>query len=243
MVAGGGPGESLIAFDKKDGHVVWKTGDERLTQSTPVATTILGSRQVIFFTQSGLVSLVPETGAELWRFPYKYKTSTAISPVVSGDMVYCSAAYGVGSGACKVSKTGDKFTAAELWHEPGNVMNNHWSTPVCADGYIYGIFGQAKFAKAPLECVEVATGKVMWTHEGFGPGGCDLVDGQVMVLSDAGDLVLVKATPTGYNETARSHILSGKCWNCASISNGRVYARSTKEGVCVDVSPSRADAR
>jgi outer membrane protein assembly factor BamB len=50
-------------------------------------------------------------------------------------------------------------------------------------------------------------------------------------------LVLVKPTPTAYTEVARSHILSGKCWNLVTVSDGRVYARSTKEGVCVDVAP------
>jgi hypothetical protein len=55
-------------------------------------------------------------------------------------------------------------------------------------------------------------------------------------LSDAGDLVLVKATPAAYTEEARCHVLAGKCWNYASISNGRIYARSTKEGVSLDAS-------
>ena len=64
-----------------------------------------------------------------------------------------------------------------------------------------------------------------------------MVDGHLLVLSDAGDLVLVNATPTAYTEVARSHVLAGKCWNSVGISDGRVYARSTKEGVCVDVSP------
>ena len=105
------------------------------------------------------------------------------------------------------------------------------------DGYLYGLFGQAKFAKATLECVEMATGNVVWSQEGFGPGGLTFVDGDVLVLSDAGDLVLVKATPTAYTEVARSHVLAGKCWNVAAVSNGEVYARSTKEGVCVKVAP------
>ncbi len=91
--------------------------------------------------------------------------------------------------------------------------------------------------KTPLKCVELATGKVKGSKDGFGMGGCLLVDGRVMVLSDAGDLVLVKPTPTEYSEAARSHILSGKCWNAPAVSNGRVYARSTKEGVCLDLSP------
>ena len=82
----------------------------------------------------------------------------------------------------------------------------------------------------------MATGRVMWSQDGFGPGGCILVDGHVLVLSDSGDLVLVKPNPAAYSEVARRHVLEGKCWNCPSISNGRIYARSTKEGVCLDVS-------
>ena len=234
FVAGGGVGEALLAFDKNTGKVVWKGQNDKMTQSTPVAATILGQRQVIFYTQSGLVSVTPTTGAVLWRAPFGFSTSGAVSPVVSGDIVYISAAYNVGSTAYRISKTADGFAASEIWHQPMNVFANHWSTPVCANGYLYGLFGQAKFGRAPLECVEITTGRVAWSHAGFGPGGCTLVDGNVMVLSDAGDLVLVKATPAAYTEIGRSHVLSGKCWNYASISNGRIYARSTKEGVSLD---------
>jgi outer membrane protein assembly factor BamB len=235
FVEGGGMGQALLAFDKHDGHMVWQGQDDKMTHSTPVAVTILDQRQIIFYTQSGLVSVMPQTGAVLWRFPFRYAGSAAISPVVSGDMVYCSAGYGIGSRACRISKSGSGFTATQLWHQPANIIASHWSTPVCANGYLYGIFGQAKFGQAPLKCVEMATGNVLWSHDGFGPGGCTLVDGNVLVLSDAGDLVLVKATPAAYTEVARNHVLAGKCWNYASISNGRIYARSTKEGVSLDV--------
>jgi outer membrane protein assembly factor BamB len=236
FIAGGGAGEALLAFDKNDGHVVWKGQDDKMTQSSPVAATILGERQVIFFTQTGLVSVAPTNGAVLWRFPFKYSTSAAISPVVCGDVVYCSAAYGVGSSACKITRTDSGFEATEMWHQPAGVLANHWSTPVYSDGYLYGISGQAKFGAAPLVCVEVASGRVAWSQPGFGPGGCTLVGGNVLVLSDAGDLVLVKATPASYQEIDRSHVLAGKCWNSASISNGRIYARSTREGVSLDAS-------
>jgi outer membrane protein assembly factor BamB len=236
FVAGGGPGESLLAFDKNDGHVVWKGEDDKMTQSTPVAATILGVRQVIFFTQKGLVSVAPATGAVWWRFAFPFNVSAAISPVVCGDIVYCSAAYNVGTSACKISKSADGFAAEQIWHQPANVVANHWSTPVYSEGYVYGISGQAKYGKAPLVCVEAATGKVLWSHAGFGPGGCTLVNGSILVLNDAGDLVLVKATPDSYQEVARSHVLAGKCWNSASVSNGRIYARSTREGTSLDVS-------
>ena len=237
FVAGGGAGQALLAFDKKDGRLVWKGQDDAMTHSTPVAATILGERQVIFFTQRGLVSVAEKTGEVLWRYPFRYSTSTAMSPIVYGDMVYCSAGYGVGASACKISKSGSGFEASRLWFEPASVLNNHWSTPVCQDGYLYGLFGFKEFGRCPLKCVELATGKVLWSKEGFGPGGCTLVDGHVLVLSDAGDLVLVKATPEAYQEVARTHALAGKCWSAPCVSNGHIFARSTKQGVCLDVSP------
>jgi outer membrane protein assembly factor BamB len=235
-VAGGGPGEALLAFDKKDGHVVWKGQDDTMTHSTPVAATILGTRQVIFFTGKGLVSVAPTTGEVLWRFAVKASGAGGTSPVVSGDVVYCSMAYNVGTAACKVSKAGGTWSATQLWRVPGNKEANHWSTPVAINGYIYGLFDQAKFATGPLMCVEIATGQVKWSQAGFGPCGITAVGGNLLVLSDAGDLVLVKASPDAYTEMTRAHVLSGKCWNSVAISDGRIYARSTKEGVCLNVS-------
>ncbi len=241
FVAGGGPDQSLLAFDKKDGSVAWKAFDEKMTHATPVAATLHGKRQVVFFLQSGLLSVEPKTGKELWRHPFPYKVSTAASPVVAGDIVYCSAGYDVGAGATKITKDGDTFTATELYRFPGNKpLANHWSTPVLKDGHLYGMFQFKEYGNGPLKCVEVATGKVKWEKAGFGPGHVILVDGQVMALSDAGELVLVKATPDSYQEVARASVLGGKCWTTPVVSNGRVYARSTTEAVCLEVGPKSA---
>jgi len=49
--------------------------------------------------------------------------------------------------------------------------------------------------------------------------------------------VLVKAAPKAYTEEARAKVLDGKCWSTPALSNGRVYVRSTKEAVCLDVAP------
>jgi outer membrane protein assembly factor BamB len=235
FAAGGGAGQALLALDKKDGHVVWKGQDDEMTQATPVAATILGERQVIFLTSKGLVSVASKTGAVLWRLPVQGGGAAGASPVVSGDVVYVSRGYSVGAAACKITKTDSGFAAAQIWRVPGNDDANQWSTPVVVNGYVYGLFGQAAFATGPLKCVDLATGKIKWTKAGFGPGGINLVDGNLLVLSDAGDLVLVKAAPDAYTELARSHVLAGKCWNSVAISNGRIYARSTKEGVCLEI--------
>ena len=237
FVGGGGRGQSLLALNKKTGEVVWKGQDETITHSTPVVATICGQRQVIFFVQSGLLSLAVEDGKPLWRFPFKFNVSTAICPVVSGDVVYCSAGYDVGGGACRIVRDGDKFTAKELWVIPGNkLVANHWSTPVCKDGYLYGMFCFKKFKTGPLKCVELATGEVKWEQPGFGQGNVILVGDKLLALTDEGQLVVVEATPAAYKEICRTQAVKGKCWSTPALSDGRIYVRSCEEGACLDVS-------
>jgi outer membrane protein assembly factor BamB len=234
-VAAGGPGQSLLAFNKKTGAVVWKSGDEKITHATPVVATILDQKQVIFFTQKGLVSVAAETGRPLWRYPFKYSTSTAISPVVCGDIVYCSAGYDVGGGACKITKTGSGLAAAEIWRIPGNkAVANHWSTPVFKDGYLYGMFSFKRFGVGPMKCVEVATGKIMWEQKGFGAGNVILAQDKLLALADDGEVVSIDPNPMEYKEISRFQAITGKCWSTPALSDGRIYVRSTKEGACFD---------
>ncbi len=236
FVAGGGPGESMLGLNKDTGEVAWKTGDEIITHSTPVVATICDRRQVIFFMKSGLVSVDAAGGKVLWKYPFSFSVSTAISPVVCGDIVYLSAGYGVGSSACRIDQQGGRFTATRLWFSPGNEpVVNHWSTPVCKDGYLYGMFGFKKFKKGPMKCVELATGKVKWSQPGFGQGNVILVGNRLVALAEDGSLVVIAAAPDAYHEIARTKAFHDKCWTTPAFADGKIYVRSISQGICFDV--------
>jgi outer membrane protein assembly factor BamB len=228
-------GNSLLGFHKADGGVAWQGQSDYMTQATPVLATILGVRQAIFFAQSGLVSIDPASGRVLWRYPVTYNgTSVAASPVVAGDLVYCSRAYPTAAGALAVQVTasGTNLQAKPVWSKPNQLMN-HWCTPVQVGGYLFGHYGQGSLT---FKCVEMSTGTEKWSRAGFGYGSAIAVGGNILALSDTGDLVLVAPDPSAYTEIDRFTALSGKCWNVVAISDGRIYARSTTEGVCLDVS-------
>lgn len=236
LVAGGGAGQSLLAFDKKSGEVKWKAFDETMTHATAVVADVLGKRQAIFFVKSGLLAVDPKTGAELWRYAFPFAVSTAASPVVSGDVVYCSAGYGVGAGAVRITREGEAWKATEIYRKTGNKpLANHWSTPVLFDGHLYGMFQFKEYGTGPVKCVDIKTGDVKWEKPGFGPGHVIGVDRHVLALSDSGELVLIEATTSAYTEVARADVLPAKCWTTPVLSGGRVFARSTEEAVCLDV--------
>lgn len=234
LLAGGGAGQALIGLNKNTGKVVWKGEDDKMTHATPVLADILGVHQAIFFTQTGLVAVDPQKGSVIWRAPFPYKVSTAASPVVFEDIVYCSAGYGVGAGAFKISKSGGKLEATQIWRRE-NQCFNHWSTPVVKDGYLYGMFSFKEYGAGPLACVDIRTGEDKWAEKGFGPGQVILAGDKIIATSDKGEIVVVEAKPDKYKEVARKDVLDGKVWSYPILANGKIFARSTTEGVCLDV--------
>ena len=114
-----GPNQRLIALHKQDGSVAWKGQNDAMTQASPIHTTIAGVPQVVFLAQSGLVSVAPETGGVLWRYSFPYSISTAASPVVASNVVYCSAAYGSGAAAVRIVQKGALLTTNQVWKTSG----------------------------------------------------------------------------------------------------------------------------
>ena len=237
FVAGGGPGQSMIAFNQKTGAVAWKTGNEKLTYATPALATLHGTRQVIFMMESGLVAVEAATGKPLWKFGFPFRVATGCSPVVAGDVVFCTAGYEIGGAACQVSRSGGGFAAREIWRVKGDrPLGSLWSTPVQKDGYLYGMISFKRFGRGPLKCVDLKTGAVKWEQEGFGAGQVMLAGDYLVALSDAGDVVVIEPSPEHYQERARFKALAGKCWSSPGLSQGRLYVRSTKEGACFELS-------
>lgn len=233
-LGGGGAGESLLAFDKLNGGLLWKGEDEKITHATPVPVTLGGVRQIVFLLESGLVSKQADSGQLLWRYKFPFNISTAASPVIADDVIFCGAGYGVGGAAVRISKDGEQFKVTEVWKIAGDDVANHWSTPVYHDGHLYGIFGFRK--SYALKCIDMKDGKEKWKGPETGTGGLILVDGMLLVQGAKGDLFLADAKPDAFKEIAHAQPLVGKSWTMATVSNGRIYARSATHAICLDVS-------
>jgi outer membrane protein assembly factor BamB len=234
LVSGGGPNQSFIAFKADTGEVLWKSGSDRATHSTPVIATIHGKEQALFRVERGLVSLDPANGRELWHYPFPHKTATAPSPIVWNDVVACSSGYGVGGGACQVRLKDGAWEVTELWRSPGNRDTAaHWSTSVAHNGYLYGCYGHGSYGTGPFKCIDIKTGKVMWEQPGFGHGQVIMAGNRLIVTSDAGVLTLIDPSPEAYRELARADVIEGKVWASPALSDGHIFLRSTTHGVCV----------
>ena len=86
-----------------------------------------------------------------------------------------------------------------------------------------------------MRCVDPKTGKVHWSKEGFGCGSLLVAEGNLVVLSESGELVLVECKSDKYREKARAAVLAGPCRAQIALANGRLYARDNTKLVCWNV--------
>jgi outer membrane protein assembly factor BamB len=233
LVNVGGKNAGIVAFDLESGKEVWKATNDPPSYASPVVCTIDGARLAVFFTRTGAVVLDPKTGAvhyqKRWRARYDASVNAA-TPLIIGNLAYFSTSYETGSLLLKLRKDG----ADELWTDE-NVMSNHYNTCIHDNGYLYGFDGRQE-ATPRFRCVDLKTKKVMWDKERFGCGTMILADGKLIVLTESGDLRLVKATPTAFNELAQVHLLdAAPCRAQIALANGRLYARDQRKLVCVEL--------
>ena len=229
---GGKTGYALVAFNKKDGGVVWKTYTDRQGYSSPIAATIGGVRQILLFSGTSLVS-VSTQGKVHWKYPWRtsYDANIATPVFVPPDKVFISTGYDIGAAVLKVIVTNGAPDYQEIWKN--KVMQNHFNSSVLHQGYIYG------FDNAILKCIDPNNGSEKWKVSGFGKGSLILADGHLIVLGDSGKLGLVEATPTEYKEIAKVPALHGKTWTMPALADGKLYLRSLKEIAVFDLTAAK----
>ena len=232
IVAGGGAGQFVLGFNKNTGKMVWKTEDAINLQSTPLVTTIHGERQVIFYLKNDLMGISLKDHKTLWRSAVaQHNGHGSMMPVAFEDKVYAGS-YTEGTGVYQVVKEDGGFHSRRLWLNLSK-DSGFFNTPVLKDGYLYGNYGGYGDG---FQCIEFATGKVVWKQRVTGYGGAIIVGDKLVYLSEKGSLILAEAKPE-YKELARfDKAIEGKCWSTPAFSNGRLYIRSNKEGACFDLS-------
>ncbi len=231
---GGQDGAGIIALDKATGALRWKQGSAEAGYSSPMAATINGARYAFVFTRDGLTGLNPATGAAHFDFPWRSREDASVNaatPLVDGDLIFLTASYQTGAALLRV--TNDHL--ATVW-SGDNSLSCHYATPVLYQGCLYGIDGRADPGMQPrpsLRCVELKTGRVCWSQDDFGAATITVAGGQLLILTENGELVRAPANPKEFHATARAQILPLGVRAYPALSDGRLYARSKDKLVCV----------
>ena len=229
VLPGGAGGQSVVAYAKRDGKRVWSALDDQQSYSSPMLATIAGIRQIVVFSAVRVAGLTPDGRQVLWEYPWKTDFDVnASQPVLVGDnRVFLSSGYGHGAVMLEVTPGTPAWSVREVWR---NIrMKNQFSTTLVHDGHLYGL------DESILACLDAATGDVKWKGGRYGYGQVVLASDHLIVLTESGELVLVRATPEGHQELARFPAIEGKTWNHPVLSDGYLLVRNANEMAAFDL--------
>jgi outer membrane protein assembly factor BamB len=240
----GAKGASIVAFNKLTGKEVWKTGDDEAAYSSFLISTLAGTKQLVAFTAEALMGLDLKTGAVYWRVPFKTVAKRhAASPVIDGDTITVNSQT-IGLVRVKIAKSGNDFTATQLWVNKPLVIN--LATPVLLDGHLYS-YGPIR--TKDYVCVDATTGETKWKQDGFGIGkdqtdyaSTIAVGKNLLVLTYDGQLVLIAGNPEKYTELGRVQVC-GKTWSHPALADGKLFVRDGRELQCLDLKAQPLAAR
>lgn len=220
--AGGAEGKAFVGLDGQTGKKRWTNGNGVASYCSPVLATIDGVKQIIFANNQTLFSL-NALGDTLWTHTLSTVNPMAMPVFFDRKKVFVSSLQSKAFSIVEVD--GDRVK--EILNSRN--MKNDFSSSLYFNDYFYG------FNVAALQCISADTGEKKWTKRGLGKGSLILVGDTLLVLSDKGKLVVVRANPDAYEEIFNFQALEGKSWTAPSFSGGRLYLRNLTEMACYEI--------
>ncbi len=237
IVAVGGKGSSVVAFDTEKGEVQWQALDEPAGTASPVLFSGGGRLpDAMFMTTLRLAALNPLDGSMNWEHPLVFQPSGAApTPMIIGNEVLTSTMTN-GSTLIRVTVKDDKPMSEQLWQQKD--LSGYFSTGVSTKDRLYLITNVLKpVPSASLRCVDRKTGKEQWkTSAGyFHAGVIRTGDDKLLILSDSGMLRLAEDAGNECHDLCTAKVCGGSLTNPA-FAGGLLYVRDDKNVTCFQLS-------
>jgi len=216
----------LAAYDAATGELRWLGPEGGGGYSSPHLATIDGVEQILFLNGKGVAGLAPADGKVLWEYPWD--GDGIVQPGLTADG---GVLLGAGSGMSSengmrriaVARGSKGWTAEERWTSSG--LKPYFNDFVVHKGHAFGFDGSR------LACISLEDGKRKWKDGHYGHGQLVLLPEQdlLLVLSEKGELVLVKAAPDQFTELGRLPAIEGKTWNHPVLAGDVLLVRNDQE--------------
>jgi outer membrane protein assembly factor BamB len=244
----GGRDAVMVALNKKTGELIWKCsmpdigrkGKDEAGYSSIVVAETDGIRQYVQLTNKGLIGVAAKDGRFLWGYnKIANRVANISTPVISGEYVFCSTAYGTGSALLKLAAADNGVDAEEIYFLDDKTFQNHHGGFVRIGDYIYGGHGHGK---GKPTCIEMKTGKVMWQQDQPGGNSAAVLyaDGHLYFRYEDNVLALLEANPQKYNLKSTFKLpqregMSGPGWAHLVIVDGKLYIRHSDVLLVYDI--------
>jgi outer membrane protein assembly factor BamB len=225
--AGGKGDKGVIAFNVEDGQVAWTAPAGEMSYSTVQKIKLLDQTYLCLLSNTGAHLWEPTTGKSLYNYEFVHQGYRACqAQVIDGNKMLIPAGMGTGTRLVEFALGDNGLEAKEVWTSKD--MKPDYNDILVHDGNIYG-FDNAIFA-----CIGLEDGKRKWKGGRYEKGQALLLadSGLILVITEKGELVLLRATSEKHQELGKIAALSDKTWNHPVVVGDRLYVRNAQEAVC-----------
>jgi hypothetical protein len=133
-----------------------------------------------------------------------------------------------------VAHAANGWTASERWTSIG--LKPYFNDLVVHKDFAFGFDG------SNLACIDLKNGERKWKGANYGHGQIVLLGDQdlLLVVSEAGEVALVKAAPDQFTEVARFKAVEGKTWNHPVLVGDVLLVRNDEEMAAFRMSPAKS---
>ena len=215
-------GGSIVALDPATGAVKWEWKGDGPGYATPITFETGGVRHLVTLTNKSVVGLNAATGTLLWSTPFPDEwMENIVTPVWTGSALIVS---GIrqGTHAYRLAVAGGKWATTEIWKNADVTM--YMSTPVVADGVIYGLSAKRK---GQFVALDEATGALKWATEGREGEHASLwlTPQHVAFLSNTGALVVARRSGASFQLEKKYELAASETWARPVVAGGDLIVR------------------
>ena len=219
--AGGSGNGAVMALDPSSGITKWTWKGDGPAYASPIVATFAGTPQIVTQTQRHLVSLALD-GKLRWQLPFETEyAQNSITPIAAGDLLI----YGGVSKpttAIKPALVAGKWQIPQVWQNPD--VPTYMSTPVESGGYLFGLTHRNR---GQFFCLDLKTGKTMWTTKGREGENAALMTaaGLVLAMTTEGELQILRNDPKAPDVVKRYTLAESPVWAHPAFVNGGIIVK------------------
>jgi len=238
----------MMGVDAETGDILWETPNPNgwtMSHSSIIPMTLLGKKTYVYCYTEGVVCISAEEadrGALLWENKKWTHGVTSPSPVpIDDSRIFFTVGYGGGSMMLGLKEEAGKITTEAIYELETSTFGCEQQTPIFYGDHLFAILPKdAKALRGQFTCLST-DGKVVWSsgkENRFGLGPFLLANDLFYLLDDHGELTMLQASLTGYEELGKFHAIEKghDAWAPMALVDGKLILRDSRRMICLDVS-------
>ena len=226
---------AVLALDKRDGSLLWKTASIGGTRAyaSPLLIDHNGRRMILAVSSKDLIGVDLQNGKVIWTYDTvtghskERKRNNTNTPVYYDGSIFATCGYDADGIMLSLSKDGSRVELK--WSDP--TLDTHHGGTVLLNGYLYGS-NWISNGMGNWVCQEWETGKVMYDEEWHNKGSIIYADGLLYIYEEkSGNVGLIEPTPERFRVISSFTIEggTGPHWAHMSIYDKKLLIRHGEE--------------